>query len=80
MTAQVKYRIKVKGRLTRGWEDWFSGIQLWVEECVDGSYVTNLESPAIDQTTLHGILAKIRDMNLILLSVNPIVSITEEHR
>jgi hypothetical protein len=80
MTTQASYQIKVKGRLTTDWEDWFNGIKLQVEETVDGSYVTCLESSAIDQTALHGILAKIRDMNLILLSVNPIVSIFEERR
>ena len=80
MSTQAKYRIEIKGRLTTGWEDWFNSIRMHVVEHRDGSYVTCLESSAVDQTALHGILAKIRDMNLILLSVNPIVSTSEEKR
>lgn len=80
MSTQARYRIKIMGQLAAGWEDWFNGTHLRVEECMDGSYVTYLDSPAIDQTALHGILAKIRDMNLVLLSVNSIVSTSEENR
>jgi len=78
MSTKARYRIEVKGRLTKGWEDWFNGIHLHVEECVDGSYVTCLESPVVDQAALHGILEKIRDMNQTLLSVNPIFITSEE--
>jgi hypothetical protein len=80
MSTKARYQIKVKGRLTNGWEDWFNGIQMHVVKRRDGSYVTCLESPAVDQTALHGMLAKIRDMNLTLLSVNPIKGDYEEKR
>ena len=72
MSTKARYEIEIKGRLTTGWEDWINDIQLQVEECRDGSYITYLESPAIDQTALHGILAKIRDMNFTLLSLDRI--------
>lgn len=80
MSTIASYRIGIKGRLTTGWEDWFSGIQLQTEKRGDGSYVTFLESEAIDQSALHGILVKVRDLNLTLLSVNPIIVTSEEKR
>lgn len=80
MGTQASYRIEIKGQLAMGWEAWFSGIQLQVEEKNDGSWVTYLESPAIDQSALHGLLNKIRDLNLTLLSVNPIIRTIEKEK
>ena len=72
MSIHKRYRIEIQGRLTKGWEDWFSAVELRINETNDGSCVTVLESSAIDQTALHGLLSRIRDLNLQLLSVNPI--------
>ena len=71
MSIYRRYRIEIQGRLTKGWEDWFSVIELRIHEAKDGSCVTVLESSAMDQTALHGLLSKVRDLNLPLLSVNP---------
>ena len=59
------YQITVKGLLDYKWSEWFEGWTLSPQE--DGT--TILKSPQIDQAALHGVLTKIRDLNLPLLSV-----------
>lgn len=56
-----RYRIKVKGLLDEKWSDWFEGMTITYEE-----NATILEGPIPDQAALHGILARIRDLNLTL--------------
>ena len=60
-----KYRIKVKGTLDSKWADWFDGLSITPVEQGE----TLLVGPIADQAALHGILAKIRDLGLTLLSV-----------
>lgn len=59
------YRLRIQGRLDRRWTSWFDGMQLICD--VDGSTV--LEGRVADQAALHGLLTKIRDMGLPLVSV-----------
>jgi hypothetical protein len=60
------YDIRLKGHLEARWEEWFDGLTITLEE--DGS--TLLSGPVADQAALHGILKKVRDLGLPLLSVN----------
>ena len=60
------YRIRVTGHLDPGWAGWFEGLTITHRE--DGDSV--LEGPVADQSALHGLLAKIRDLGLVLVSVN----------
>jgi hypothetical protein len=60
------YQIRIKGHLGRQWADWFEGLIITLEE--DGD--TILTGPVIDQAALHGLLKKVRDLGLPLLSVN----------
>ena len=60
------YQIRIKGHLNRQRMDWFEGLTITLEE--DGN--TLLSGPVIDQSALHGILKKIRDLGMPLLSVN----------
>ena len=62
----VAYQIKLKGHLGQQRMDWFEGLTITLEE--DGNTV--LISPVIDQSALHGILKKVRDLGMPLLSVN----------
>jgi len=58
------YQIRVQGQLERRWEHWFDGLQLSIEH--DS---TILEGELSDQAALYGVLLKIRDLGLPLLSV-----------
>jgi len=62
------YQITIKGHLSHQWADWFEGLTITLEE--DGN--TLLNGPVIDQSALHGILKKIRDLGMPLLSVNAV--------
>lgn len=59
------YVIKVKGHLDQHWADWLGGMSL---AYLDGD-VTLLSGSLPDQAALHGLLERIRDLNLTLLSV-----------
>ena len=64
------YRIRVKGELDRRWSDWFGGFAITTHD--DGE--TLLTGSVADQADLHGLLAKIRDLGLPLLSVQRVES------
>lgn len=59
------YQIRVKGHLGPQWSDWFEGFAITLEE--DGD--TLLTGPVTDQPALHGLLRKVRDLGLPLLSL-----------
>ena len=58
------YRIKVKGHLDRRWTEWFGGLTITLEEGGD----TLLTGPVADQAALHGLLRKVRDLGIPLIS------------
>jgi len=59
------YHIRVRGHLSEDWTDWFAGLRIQPQQ--NGE--TELQG-RLDQAALHGVLARIRDLNLILLAVN----------
>ncbi len=63
------YEIVVQGCLDEHWSAWFGGMALRHGIGADGSPVTTLTGPVADQAALHGLLGRIRDLNLTLLSV-----------
>lgn len=60
------YQLRIGGRLSQKWMDWFEGMTITVEE--DGN--TLLAGRVIDQAALYGILKKVRDLGMPLLSIN----------
>jgi hypothetical protein len=60
------YQIRIKGHLGRQRADWFESLTITLED--DGN--TLLTGPVVDQAALHGLLKKVRDLGMPLLSVN----------
>src|SRR5438128_10549877 len=59
------YQIRIKGHLGRQWTDWFGGLTITLEDNGD----TLLTGSVVDQAALHGVLRKVRDVGMPLLSV-----------
>ncbi len=62
------YEIRLKGHLEARWGNAFEDMTIMLEENGD----TRLTGPVIDQAALHGLLKKVRDLGLSLISVNPV--------
>jgi hypothetical protein len=62
------YQIRVKSRLDSDWTEWFEGLTITLEE--DGDML--LTGLVVDQAALHGLLKKVRDLGMPLVSVNPV--------
>jgi hypothetical protein len=65
----ARYQIEVQGRLDEQWSLWFNDVTVTVNQAYDGSPVTTLTIGAVDQAKLRGILNKLWDMNLTVISV-----------
>lgn len=64
----IVFQIRIKGHLGHQWTDWFDGLTITLEE--DGD--TLLTGPVVDQAALHGLLKKVRDLGMPLLSVTQV--------
>ncbi len=62
----VVYQIRLEGQLGPEWADWFEGMIIDLED----SGETLLTGPVVDQAALHGLLKKVRDLGMTLISVN----------
>ena len=60
-----RYEIRLKGHLDNRWVAWFDGLALTT--CSDGT--TTVQGVVVDQSALHGLLQKVRDVGLPLISV-----------
>jgi hypothetical protein len=60
------YQIRVEGHLDHQWTDWFEGLTITLE--ADGEML--LTGPVVDQSALFGVLKKVRDLGMPLISVN----------
>ncbi len=61
------YKIRIQGQLDNQWADWFDEMTITLDK--DGN--TLFTGPVVDQAALHGLLKKIRDLGLTLVSVCP---------
>jgi len=69
------YRIKLKEHLDPKWSDWFEQMAMSTE-----GDQTMLTGPVADQAALHGLLIRIRDLNLTLMSVERIELVQKENQ
>jgi hypothetical protein len=63
------YEIKVSGDLDARWASWFNEMQITTEMMKDGNPITVFTGPVIDQVALRGLMTKIWDLNMELISV-----------
>ena len=64
----IVYEIRIKGHLDIQWTDWFEGFTITLED----NGITCLKGTVVDQAELHGLLKKVRNLGLPLISVNRI--------
>jgi hypothetical protein len=69
LSQAMVYQIRVKGHLGSQWADWFGGLTVTLED--NGE--TLLTGPVVDQAALHGLLKKVRDLGMPLVSVVSVV-------
>ncbi len=73
--SQMIYEIKVQGELDQGWEVFFKGLAVMPDHTgKQASRTTILVGPVIDQAALRGLLCKLWDLNLTLISVRRLES------
>ena len=63
------YQIRIEGHLSSQWVGWFEGLTITLED--DGDML--LTGPVVDQAALYGLLRKVRDLGMPLLSVNRLI-------
>ncbi len=68
--SQEFYQITVKGHLNPNWANWFDG--LTITPLPNGTTV--ISGPVVDQAALHGVLRKVRDLGMLLISVTRVRS------
>jgi hypothetical protein len=66
LDATMVYQIRVRGQLGPQWADWFEGLAITPE----GDGDTLLTGPVVDQAALYGLLKRVRDLGIPLVSVN----------
>jgi hypothetical protein len=66
MEIQNVYEIRIEGHISLSWSSWFEGLEIRYETGGE----TVLVGPLVDQAALHGVLMRIRDLGLPLVSVN----------
>jgi len=71
-SGQGVYEIKVKGHIGETWSSWFEDMAITTGFDEDRNPVTTFTGLIVDQAALHGVIAKIRDIHMPLISVNQV--------
>jgi len=71
-----RYEIRVQGQLDRHWSDWFGGLTV----AIHGDGTSTLTGPVVDQAALQGLLRRIGDLGVTLISLNVTNETEEEDR
>ena len=66
---QANYEIRVEGHLGERWSLAFEGLEMRADYSSDGSPITVLTGPIVDQSALYGLVARIRDLGLTLILI-----------
>ncbi len=69
MTAKCRYRITVQESLDHGWSKWLNGLTVAIDENAGDQTITSITGEITDQAQLRGILTRLWDLNLVLISV-----------
>jgi hypothetical protein len=77
--GQGVYVIKVKGHIDEDWSSWFEDMAVATSYAEDGTPVTTFTGQLNDQAALHGVLARIRDIHMPLISVNQVELDTKDN-
>jgi hypothetical protein len=72
------YRIRVQGNLDPNWSEWLEDMSIVYEQAEDGTQSTVLTGPVADQAALRGVLSRLWDLNLYIISVTRIERRREE--
>ncbi len=72
----VVYQIRVRGHLGSQWSDWFGGLTITLE----GNGEAVLTGPVVDQAALYCLLRQVRDLGMVLVSVNLVEPVQEDTR
>jgi hypothetical protein len=70
LDCPATYVIEVKGWLDESWSDWFDGMDVVPEVSAEGTTITKLTGTIVDQAALLGLLRRLHNLHLRLLSVN----------
>ncbi len=70
----MDYQIRVKGQLDESWSDWLGKVRITASQEADGTWTTTLVGEVPDQPALFGILDRVRDLNLCLISVGQLTN------
>jgi hypothetical protein len=73
-SGRGEYEIKVKGHLDEQWSPWFEDLTITTGFNDDGTPITTFTGHLVDQAARHGVLGRIRDINMPLISVTSIES------
>ena len=78
LNERAAYQVKVQGRLDESWSRWFGEMTITRQGGDDDTSITTITGFVADQSSLRGILSRIWDMNLKLISVVPVDDDTGE--